>query len=96
MRRNLLAASCLFLFSVYGFAQQNNWTKYHGKTIENARERSTTPSEYQLLKLNIDGITQQLQSAPAKGANVANGTAIKIPNQQGTFDTYRVFEASTT
>lgn len=95
MRRNLLAASCLLLFSFYGFAQHNNWTKYHGKTIENVRERSSIPTEYQLLKLNIDGITQQLQSAPAKGANVSNGTAIKIPNQQGTFDTYRVFEAST-
>lgn len=94
MRRNLLAASCLFLFSVYGFSQQNNWTKYHGKTVENARERSTTPSEYQLLKLNIDGINQQLQAAPAKGTNLNQGVAIKIPNQQGTFDTYRVFEAS--
>lgn len=94
MRRHLLAASCLFFFSFYGFAQQNTWTKYHGKNIENQRERTVTPTEFQLLKLNVDALTQQLVNAPARNTNSSNGTAIKIPNQQGSFDTYRVFESS--
>jgi predicted Zn-dependent protease len=93
MKRHLLTASCLFLFSVYGFSQQNTWTKYHGKTIENPRERTSTPQEFQLLKLNVEAITQQLQNAPERSIS-NNGTPIKIPNLQGTFDTYRVFEAS--
>lgn len=93
MKRNLLAASCLFLFSVYGFSQQNNWTKFHGNSVENQRERSSLPSEYQLLKLNVEGLNLQLENAPARSSS-SNGVSIKIPNAQGTFDTYRVFENS--
>lgn len=95
MRRNLLIASCLFMASMYGFSQQNTWTKFHGKTIENQRERAYMPTEYKLFKLNVQNIEQQLQNAPARSSGNTTGTKIRIPSLEGTFDTYYVYEVST-
>lgn len=95
MKQKVLLLSCFLMFATVSFAQQNAWTKFSGKNIENPRERTNTPSEYQLLKLNLDQINQQLVNAPARNSNVGSGISVKFPNTEGTFDTYRVFEAST-
>lgn len=91
----LLLSSCFLMLTGASLAQQNVWTKYYGKNIENPRERTITPTDYQLVKLNTTQITQQLSNAPARGQNVAAGINMKFPNAQGTFDTYKVVEAST-
>ncbi|SMC42577.1 reprolysin-like metallopeptidase [Moheibacter sediminis] len=91
----LLLSSCFLMFTGITFAQQNSWTKFHGKNIENPRERTNTPTEYQLVKLNTEQISQQLSSAPAKSQNTAAGINVKFPNAEGTFDTYKVVESST-
>lgn len=90
----LLLSSCFLMFTGVTFAQQNTWTKFHGKNIENPRERTNTPTDYQLMKLNTEQINQQLSNAPAN--NQANaGINVKFPNAEGTFDTYKVVESST-
>lgn len=95
MKQNfLLLASCFLMFSGMTFAQQNAWTKFYGKNIENPRERTTTPTEYQLLKLDVDQINQQLVNAPSRSQSSA-AINVKFPNSEGTFDTYKVTEAST-
>src|SRR5690606_17697259 len=83
----LLLSSCFLLATGATFAQQNTWARYSGKTIENPRERTSTPTDFQLVKLNTQQMTHQL-------ANAANGVNVKFPNAEGTFDTYKVVEAS--
>lgn len=90
----LLLSSCFLMFTGITFAQQNAWTKFNGKSIENQRERTNTPSEYQLLKLNTDLINQQLLNAPLRNQN-STGINVKFPNTEGTFDVYKVVETST-
>lgn len=94
MRQNFLLISCFLLFAGLTFAQQNAWSKFHGKSIENPRERASNPNEYQLLRLNSDLLTQQLSNAPQRTQYPA-GISVKFPNLEGTFDTYKVYESST-
>ncbi len=72
---------------------QNAWTKINQKTIEHPRERTSVPTEFQLLKLDTDIMSQQLLNAPSKSQN-ASAVNVKFPNTKGTFDTYKVTEAS--
>lgn len=95
MKQKFLLVSCFLLFTGITFAQQNAWSKFYGKNVENTRERTSVPSEYQLLKLNSDVINQQLAHAPLRSQNPSAAVKVKFPNTNGTFDTYVVMEAST-
>ena len=95
MKQKFLLLSCFLLLAGIGFAQQNAWSKFYGKNIENPRERTSNPTEYQLLKLNTEVLLQQLATAPKRESASTNGINIKFPNLEGTFDNYRIMEAST-
>ncbi len=95
MKQKFLLVSCFLMFTGMSFAQQNAWSQFNQKNIENPRERTNTPNEYQLLKLNTDVINQQLVNAPGRNQNTASGVNVKFPNADGTFDIYKVVEAST-
>lgn len=92
MRRNLIILSCFLIFSTSVFAQQNFWTNYNGVKVEAERERNVIPNDYKLMRLNVDGIQQQLLNAPAR--NQANGISIKVPTAEGKYETFIVNEAS--
>lgn len=92
MKHKLIILSCFAIFSTSVLAQQNFWTNYNGVTVEAERERNAMPEEFKLLRLNVDGIEQQLLNASAK--NQSNGISIKVPNTDGDYDTFIVQEAS--
>src|SRR5690554_1453027 len=94
MKQKFLLLSCFLMFSGILFSQQNPWSKFNRTNIENPRERTVTPNDYQLLKLNTDLISQQLINAPQRNQNATNGIPMRFPNAEGTFDTYIVTEAS--
>ena len=94
MRKKLLLLVGFSIFSTASFAQQNFWSHHSGKNIEAQRERTTTPTEYSVLKLNLNGLESQLMNAQAKNQNATNGLNIRIPNIDGTYSTYVVFESS--
>lgn len=91
----LLLSTCFLMVTGVSFAQQNSWSKYYGKNIENPRERTSMPADYQFLKLNTEQISQQLSNAPLRSQNASIGVNVKFPNADGTFDTYKVVESST-
>lgn len=94
MNKNLLFTVCFLIFCVVGFAQ-NPWSKYYGKNIENARERTSVPSDYHLYKLNANVLWNQLTNAPERSDIFTQGVNIYFPNSEGSFDVYRIAENST-
>ncbi|AZA54172.1 reprolysin-like metallopeptidase [Chryseobacterium sp. G0201] len=94
MKRKLLFLAGFLMFSTTGFAQQ--WSKTSQKNIRGARESVIKVSDYQLLNLNIDAFRQQLSNVPQRNlAQLVKGAIIKFPNENGTFDSYEILEAST-
>lgn len=92
MRRNLIIFSCFLISSTSIFAQQNFWTNYIGVKVEAERERNVIPNDYKLMKLNVEGIQQQLLNAPTR--NETYGIKIKVPTSNGNYETFTVNEAS--
>lgn len=92
MKQKFFILLCFAVFSSTALAQQNFWSQYNGRVVQAERERTNLPNEYQLLKLNVEGIQQQLLKTSSR--NAQQGTQIKIPNSLGGYDTYLVNEAS--
>ncbi len=96
MKKNLLFLAGFLAISGSAWAQQNQWTKVSEKNVRDFREGNITVSEYKLLSLNKDELSDQLSAAPDRSRiSTAKGVLIKFPNDQGAFDTYEVYEAST-
>ncbi|UZT97635.1 M12 family metallo-peptidase [Chryseobacterium fluminis] len=96
MKKNLLFLAGFLAISGSAWAQQNQWTKVSEKNVRDFREGNITVSEYKLLSLNKDVLSDQLSAAPDRSRiSTAKGVLIKFPNDQGAFDTYEVYEAST-
>jgi hypothetical protein len=94
MIKKLLFLAGFLMFSASGFAQQ--WSKNFQKNIRNTRENVIKVSDFQLLNLNIDAFKQQLSTVPERNlAELIKGTLMKFPNEEGTFDSYEILEAST-
>ena len=95
MLKNLLTATGI-MASMLLSAQKNFWTQVQntstlGKTIS-LKERTTTPTDYKLYKLDIKGINSELAKAPARESN-NESLVIKFPNANGKLVDYIVKEA---
>ncbi|MCY1663870.1 zinc-dependent metalloprotease [Chryseobacterium sp. SL1] len=96
MKQKLLFIMSLVLLSGTVAAQQNIWSRTTDKAVKETRERNVRTSDYQLVNLDTDELKHQLSPAPDRNRlSSEKGILIKFPNDQGTFDTYEVFEAST-
>ncbi|MGK6341721.1 reprolysin-like metallopeptidase [Chryseobacterium sp. DT-3] len=96
MNRKLLLLTSLLLLSGTAVAQQNTWSRTGQKTVKETRERGVRTLEYQLVNLNTEELKHQLSLAPDRDRlSSEKGVLVKFPNDQGTFDTYEIFEAST-
>lgn len=96
MKKKLLILSTLLLFSVAGFAQQNNWKKFDSKITSEVRENNVKVTDYSLFTLNINEIQSKLKNAPDIDQKSARkGILLSFPNLVGNFDTYEIFESST-
>ncbi|WP_223607362.1 reprolysin-like metallopeptidase [Chryseobacterium sp. OSA05B] len=96
MKQKLLFLTSLLVLSGTAVAQQNTWSRTFEKNVNVIRERGVRTSDYQLVNLNINEMKQQLSLAPDRNRlSSEKGILVKFPNDQGTFDTYEVFEAST-
>lgn len=96
MRKKILFLSSFIFLSGTAMSQQNTWSRAAQKTVKETRERNVRTSDYQLVSLNTDELKHQLSLAPDRNRlSSEKGILVKFPNDQGTFDTYEVFEAST-
>ncbi len=76
------------------FSQNLLWKKI--ESLDESRiqkmERSSMPKNYKLFELDIDQLKSKLSNAPLEN-KIKSDLIISFPNQQGTFDAYKVFEA---
>jgi hypothetical protein len=78
-------------------AQKNFWSPVQksasfGKTVA-LKERTTTPTDYKLYKLDIQGINAELSKAPSR-ESINESVVLKFPNAEGKLVDYIVKEAS--
>lgn len=96
MKKKLLFLASFLVLSGVGFAQQNQWSRISQNNVRETRDRTVKVSKYELLSLDTDALKQQISTVPDRSiSSSTKGTLVKFPNNQGTFDTYEVFEAST-
>lgn len=92
MKTKVLALS-LLLFAVFGFGQQNYWTKLNRNTSNELRPRWTTPKVFSLYQLDVEKIKNDLKNAPKRFSGNEN-LVIKFPDSDGNIRNYIVQEAS--
>lgn len=95
MVKHLLTATGI-IASLLVSAQKSFWTPVHntstfGKT-NSLKQRTTTPTDYKLYKLDVKGINTELAKAPAR-ESINEGITIKFPNANGKLVDYVVKEA---
>ncbi len=94
MKKTLLIA--LFsVFSLSGIAQTDKYWKAATSVSEVAKnaQRESFPSDFNLYELNVNAFKQALNNAPDRFSN-EKGLVITIPNANGKFERFEVFEAS--
>ncbi|MDH0673939.1 M12 family metallo-peptidase [Empedobacter sp. GD03861] len=76
------------------FAQKNHWHEFKNKNFQlnDLVERSSTPKDYKLFKLDIGNLIDDLNNTSNKGLNQSK--TIYIPNENGELTKYIVEEAS--
>lgn len=91
----LLTVLIVSVFSLGASAQSNYWsaTKQNRGAIltDKAVARAAYPKEFKLFNLNIDPLRQQLFSIADNGSR---STFIILPNADGQYEQFEVFEAS--
>ena len=89
---------CLLLVLIYTsfvFPQKNNFfTKESPISITNVKEGKRSLINPQTYGLNLQAFQEALVNAPDRTNRNTSGVIISIPKSDGTFETYRVFEAS--
>jgi len=94
MVKQLLTASGIFASLILS-AQKNFWNPVQNKAaIQNAElfERTTTPKEFKLFSLNLEGIRSELSKAPSRESSVES-FILKFPTASGQMVDYIVKEA---
>lgn len=92
----LLSFGLLVLGSQFMTAQTNPyWTSVSNDRVQKSIkiERKTEPSKSIFYGLNIEALKQQLSNAPLRGLGQESNTMVQLPNANGGFDTYKVYEA---
>jgi len=88
-----------FLFSIGLMAQNSSslWSPVTPDAVETkAKElRNSMPTDYSLYTLNEDVLLSILENAPSRKNSNNSNVVISLPNVDGTFSNFRVFEAPT-
>ncbi|PNQ74848.1 hypothetical protein C1T31_01535 [Hanstruepera neustonica] len=86
------------VFSVFGFSQnrQSMWTKVTKNQLnsDNLVFRKSTPTAADFYQLDIAQLNQLLRGAPQRDNSLSSNVIVDFPNSNGSFDSYRVYEAS--
>ncbi|MFT3795131.1 hypothetical protein [Flavobacterium sp.] len=90
----------LFAFSLctaVGFSQTDKaWTGVTNRNLKASKhtERLSFPTEFQLMRLEPQGLMQTLQNAPARNVSIRqNGVIISLPNIEGKLERFEMLES---
>ncbi len=98
MKKNILLTCVLVMIAVSGFSQSDKFWSANKENKANivtdkAVARLTYPKEFRLFNLNTETLRKELFSIV--GSNLTNrSTVITLPNADGGFEQFEVFEAS--
>src|SRR6476620_602761 len=97
MKKTLLLTLSFALFITTGFSQSGKYwsgTNESPGTIikDKAVNRLSFPTSFQLFKLSLNPLRQELFSVVSNASR--HSTVISIPNADGGFEEFEVFEAS--
>ncbi|WP_322550961.1 reprolysin-like metallopeptidase [Flavobacterium psychraquaticum] len=96
MKKTVLLILTLFVANL-GFSQTDKaWSSYKGQEIKVSKtaERTTFPSEFTLMQLDLNAIKQVLYSATDRFAENRTSAIISLPNAEGKLERFRIYEAS--
>ncbi|WP_035694919.1 zinc-dependent metalloprotease [Flavobacterium soli] len=99
MKLKLLVTVVAILTFSLGNSQNSFWTTISDERINEADklERTSIPSEYQLFRLDFEGIKNQLKKAPTRnfgGITPVSNVVISFPNAEGELEQFRIYESS--
>ena len=84
----------MFLVVFCSIAQQSYWQKQTNTRTSNFDKLANlNEKSYQTYQLDINGLKQNLISAPLRGTAVSSSSLLDLPNEDGTMETFRVVEA---
>ncbi|MDI1254958.1 MAG: zinc-dependent metalloprotease family protein [Flavobacterium sp.] len=95
--KKILLLSFFFSFYFSGYAQGGElWTKTKSNTIVAAEKvaRKSTPTDFLVYHLDLDQMKSSLAAAPSRKNNSISNVLISFPTPGGTFETFRIYEAS--
>ena len=100
--KKIYSKSALFIVILISFslsAQKNNgiWTKTSSQKVAKSKalQRKSQPKKSDFYTLNLEALKAQLKQAPKRGKNSKQSDVlIDFPLANGTFDTFRIQEAS--
>ncbi len=83
------------MFSILSFGQNKLWTKISDEKLDGLEkiERASSPSVYELMKLDFNAFKQSLQGAPLDTGGVFSNTVVYFPNANGELSRFRIYEA---
>lgn len=94
MKKKLSYLLVLVLVSGFVFSQKNAWQKITPSQLDRATNLKDLNKEYyETYQLNLDFFKQQLSDVASRGTNSTSTTIISFPTENGSFESFRVYEA---
>ena len=96
MKIKILAIIMALLTYTLGNSQNSLWTKISEERVATLEkvDRASIPSEYELFRLDYEGLKKQLQMAPSRDAAGLSNVIISFPDAAGNLEKYRIYESS--
>ncbi len=92
MRKLLLLP--ILLFSLVSLGQNNIWTRADDNFASSEKKyRANIPAKYQTFALDMDALKAILATAPLRNSSRNSNTIISLPDANGNFQNFLVFEA---
>jgi len=95
MKTKLLLILLAF-FAFTGGYSQSVWTKTSNAKVNHLEkvDRDSSPREYQLFNLNLDGLNAQLRNAPSRESQEVSQVVVSFPTAEGKLERFRIYESS--
>jgi len=79
-------------FSLYG--QDSNWKKSSSDgNLNSISIRDLDSKNFEIFELNYQSFEQNLVNTPLRGSNQVSNAIIKVPNNKGVLESFRIYEA---
>jgi subtilisin-like proprotein convertase family protein len=94
MKKTLFYFLALCMISIHGYSQKSNWQKISSNELDRTTSlNSLKKDHFETYQLNLDNLKLDLSTAVLRGNNINNSVIISFPNENGTLEDFKVYEA---